>query len=385
MNRPAPAGTTPYRRIFVLVVALILYGSLYPWQFRARHLGTSPLWALLHTWPGGFDRYMLWDIAVNVALYVPFGVFGYLAMREKASTAIRIFTPLIFGLGLSMTVEMIQLFDVRRTCSLMDVTSDVAGAAIGIAAGALYRGKLQHLLEAEGPASLLRPSGALLLLACWLGYQIFPLFPAWGRTHLFGQIAAIGHLSSISPVDALVVFSEWLAVACLIESLLPHSAAIVPALALVVLPARLIIAGRGLVWADIAGATAACIAWLVLPRFYIRRATPVLLAGALVLAELSPFRFAHGGNFSWLPFRSLFRSNWQDGLVIMFRKSFWYGSVTWLWRTAGHRLLVTTGAVAAALLLLERLQVFLPGRTPEATDAVLAVIMGLLIWQLRDV
>ena len=109
------------------------------------------------------------------------------------------------------------------------------------------------------------------------------------------------------------------------------------------------------------------------------------MAGALVLAELSPFRFAHGGNFSWLPFRSLFRSNWQDGLVNLFRKSFWYGSVIWLWRTAGHRLLVTTGAVAVALLLLERLQVYLPGRTPEATDAVMAVIMGLLIWQLRDV
>jgi VanZ family protein len=43
-----------------------------------------------------------------------------------------------------------------------------------------------------------------------------------------------------------------------------------------------------------------------------------------------------------------------------------------------------TVAAAAALFLLERLQVYLPGRTPEITDAVLAVLMGLLLWLLRD-
>src|ERR1017187_5913454 len=64
----AEAETTPYRRILAIVVALILYGSLYPWQFQPRHYGRNPLWILLHTWPSSFDRYVVWDVAVNITV-----------------------------------------------------------------------------------------------------------------------------------------------------------------------------------------------------------------------------------------------------------------------------------------------------------------------------
>jgi VanZ family protein len=56
----------------------------------------------------------------------------------------------------------------------------------------------------------------------------------------------------------------------------------------------------------------------------------------------------------------------------------------WLWRAAGFRLLWITTIVAVALFLLEQAQVFLPGRTPEITDSVLAILMGVLLWILRD-
>jgi hypothetical protein len=113
----------------------------------------------------------------------------------------------------------------------------------------------------------------------------------------------------------------------------------------------------------------------------------VILAGALILAELSPFHFAAGRAaraFDWVPFRALFRSTWQDGFVVLFRKSFWYGSMLWLWRASGRSLAWATAVAAAVLFLLERAQVYLPGRTPEITDAVLAVLMGVLLWLLRD-
>jgi VanZ family protein len=40
--------------------------------------------------------------------------------------------------------------------------------------------------------------------------------------------------------------------------------------------------------------------------------------------------------------------------------------------------------VAAALLALEWAQIWLPGRTPEITDAVLAVLMGVLLALVDD-
>jgi VanZ family protein len=382
----AEPETTPHRRILAIVTALILYGSLYPWQFYARHYDHNPLWILVHRWPsGGLDRYEVWDIAINITLYLPLGIFGYLAVSAVAPRALRILAPLALALGLSAGIEMLQLYDAARVCSLSDVASNVTGAAVGIAAGALYRVKLQQLLEAEGAASLLRPSGALLLLSCWLGYQLFPLFPVWGRTNVLSRLAAM-RSAPVSAVDTLIVFAEWLAAACLLESLRKRNTSLYLAPLLLVVPARLVLASRVLQWSDIAGAAAAYAAWVLLPRVWVRRAAPLVLSGALVLGELAPFHFdaRHAGAFDWVPFRGLFQSTWQAGLVMLFRKSFWYGSVPWLWRASGRSLVWATGLAAAALFVLELAQVSLPGRTAEITDALLAGLMGLLLWVLRD-
>ena len=378
------AETTPHRRILAIVVALILYGSLYPWQFHARHYGRNPVWILLHAWPGAFDRYLLWDVAVNITLYMPLGIFGFLAMSARASRVARVLAPLALALALSASIEMLQLFDDSRMCSGTDVVSNVTGAAVGIAAGALYRVELQRLLLGWGTASLMRPSGAMLLLSCWLGYQLFPLFPVWGRTNVINRLAALGAVSAVSPVDTLVVFAEWVAVACLLESIRKTRTSGPLALLLLVVPARLILAGRTLAWPDIVGAAAAYAAWLCLPRLRVRRAAPVLLAGALILGELSPFHLQGARAFTWVPFRALFYSSGPDGFVLLFRKSFWYGSVLWLWRASGRSLAWSTALAAAALFLLERVQVYLPGRTPEITDAVLTLLMGVLLWLLRE-
>lgn len=376
------AGTAPFRRILFIVVALIAYGSLYPWHFRKVNLYASPLWILWHSWPSVFNRFIAWDVAVNMTLYLPLGIFAYLAVNATASRLARFLLPLALALALSASIEMLQLCDVSRECSASDVASDVAGAAVGIAAGALYRRRLQLWLEGE--EALLRPSGALLLLSCWLGYQLFPLFPSWGRTRLLAKIAALGPVAAISPLETVMVLAEWLAVACLVESLLNGKSRNRLALLLLVLPARLLIASRTVAWPDIAGALAACAVWLCLPRLYIRRGAPVLLAAAIILGELAPFHLQGAGSFNWVPFRGSFQSSWQTGLVVLFRKSFGYGSVLWLWRAAGGRLAIATAAGAAALFILEQVQVRLPGRTPEITDAVLAVLMAVLLWLLRN-
>jgi hypothetical protein len=188
----------------------------------------------------------------------------------------------------------------------------------------------------------------------------------------------MGALSAISLSGTLLVFSEWLAVACLLEALLEEKLNRALALLLLVLPARLVIVGRTLAWSEILGALAAYGFWLMLPRPAVRRVAPVLMAAALAVSELSPFHFGRSGNFTWVPFRAFLEATWQDSARIFFRKSFWYGSLIWLWRAYGYRLAPTTIVTALALLLLEAVQIYLPGRTPEITDAVIALLIGLL-------
>ena len=131
-------------------------------------------------------------------------VSGSTVLVKWATAETGICAPVLLALALSGSVEMIQLFDDSRQCSASDVLCNVTGGALGVGLGMLYREKLEALIERRQSASLLRLSGALLLLCCWLGYQLFPLFPSLGRTKLEARLAALGPISAISLVETLL-------------------------------------------------------------------------------------------------------------------------------------------------------------------------------------
>jgi VanZ family protein len=63
----------------------------------------------------------------------------------------------------------------------------------------------------------------------------------------------------------------------------------------------------------------------------------------------------------------------QLGLAELLRKMFVYGSAIWLLRTSGVALTIAAVGVATALGAIEIVQRYLPGRTAEITDPLLAL------------
>ena len=84
-----------------------------------------------YTWPSAAARIQSKDIVVNIAIYLPLGLFGLLGLSRRRSQAIRIALPIVFGFALSCCIEMFQLFDARRTTSAVDVLTNTAGSALG--------------------------------------------------------------------------------------------------------------------------------------------------------------------------------------------------------------------------------------------------------------
>src|SRR5260370_32334902 len=132
--------------IFLIVSVIIVYGSLYPWDFHSTQLARSPLWVLIHSWPRGNYRSLLRDIAVNLLIFMPVGVSGFLALRQNFRTSVAAIVTLLFALVLSSSIEMIQLFDDGRECTASDVVLNVSGTAAGIVLGRLYQQWLKRLL-----------------------------------------------------------------------------------------------------------------------------------------------------------------------------------------------------------------------------------------------
>jgi hypothetical protein len=148
------------------------------------------------------------------------------------------------------------------------------------------------------------------------------------------------------------------------------------------IPAQFLIVERQPVIPDLLGAVAgfALYAWRSRTRHVTKTEAWAFLA-VILLRGLSPFRPAPGWTpFTWIPFGGMLAADWQFAVMVMLEKIFWYTSAVWLLRAAGMRLARAIAAVAAILAVIEIAQLRLPGRVPESTDPILAILMGFVLF-----
>jgi len=103
----------------------------------------------------------------------------------------------------------------------------------------------------------------------------------------------------------------------------------------------------------------------------------------LIVGLLSSSILKAAQPFEWAPFKSLLSAGWEAAFVILLRKSFLYGSAIWLLNENGRGWLRSVVVVATLLAIIEGAQTYLPGRVPEITDPLLAVLVGLALTMLE--
>jgi VanZ family protein len=374
------------KRILLLVVVMTLYGSFYPWQFHARDLPASPIWILLHCWPAVFDRFAGRDAVVNLVLYVPFGVFCFLSMNESRSRVLRSTVTVLAAALLSASIEMAQLFDVSRVCSVFDVACNTAGAGIGILLAGTFPSAISEVVHEAEAVGAFRLSGVIALLYLWAGYQLFPGFPELSQSALRSKVALFLGGATWPVRDFFESLAGWLAISALLEYRVGRQrVGRMLAIALLAIPLKLFIEHRTMTGSEVAGALLAIGLWVIFRRL----AQPMLAAGllvvaALVAAGLVPFRLTTGPQpFTWVPFLPMLQAPWEPAFQILLQKSFLYGAAVWLLNENGRGWMISSLMVAAPLAIVEGIQVFLPGRTAEVTDPLLAFILGLSLMLLE--
>jgi glycopeptide antibiotics resistance protein len=153
------------------VVALIAYGSLYP--FNLKQLDMDVWQALAEL---SWARAGRGDRVSNVLLYVPLGFCLLLCfdgrMRRMASSLLAV----AMAASLSLGIEIAQVFISSRVPSLWDVTLNTCGAAVGVACGIIWRLLSQRL--ARGAAiTEHRDRSAWVLVLVWLAWRWTPFLP----------------------------------------------------------------------------------------------------------------------------------------------------------------------------------------------------------------
>jgi VanZ family protein len=365
------------KRLLLITAALIVYGSLFPWRFEFPHAPADPLAILLNSWPTVWNRFALRDACVNLLFYLPFGAAAMWAMPRRVPRAVAVCAALAGAAALSVGMELTQAFVPGRVTSLFDVLCDTVGAAAGIVLALICPP------PAVGSKRAANPAGAWPVLALFAAHQLYPLFPVISQTRLFGALARLGGGEGFALNEVWCTAGEWLAALVVLEAVFGRSRWV--ALGLLAVPLRMAIPGRELALHEVLGAALGWLAWTLLaPRLRLRGAV-WLLGAAIVLRELAPFHLAaRPSAFEWVPFLPSLYSEPQSAVVILARKAFEYGAEVWLLRAAGVSWVRAGVGVAAALAAMEWAQRWLPGRTPEITDAVLTLLLAFSFWRLDN-
>src|SRR5215468_12276760 len=94
-----------------VVIAVIVYGSLYPFAFRHFDVLGPASHTLLESWAEAPSR---GDFIANVVLYMPLGYFAILAIGKGGVAPKRIALVILTGAFLSACMELVQYYDDGR-------------------------------------------------------------------------------------------------------------------------------------------------------------------------------------------------------------------------------------------------------------------------------
>jgi len=376
-----PARFSRQYAIVTLGMAFVIaYGSLYPFDFSVPVAGPGPVHVLLATWANKPGR---GDFLSNILLYTPLGFFGALTFTDNWRLVRRFLTTILLGAILSISVELAQYY-VGRDTQATDVYANVLGTAVGALAGVIF-GAPRHWGLASAIVDHRIP--ALLVLA-WAAYRLYPFVPTIDLHKYWNTLKPLLFTPRTSGYDLFRHTAIWLTIFILLSKVAAERRMLlIPIFACTVLFSKILIISTSLSVAEVGGALVAYCLWMVLypySRAYV--VVGLVLFGATVIAQrLEPFQFtAYPVPFGWIPFRSFMYGSINVDVLSFLEKFFLYGSSIWLLTEAGISNRSATGIVAGTLFATSIAETYLPHRSAEITDALMALAIGSIFALIRE-
>jgi VanZ family protein len=201
---------------------LVVYGSLHPFT-GWRDTGVSPI-AFLE---GGWPRYWTsFDLAANVAVYLPLGFFLTLALSSLRGRLTAPILAIVLAGSVSFSLETAQTWLPSRVPSNLDLACNSLGGVLGAlwaqAVGPRFFARiaaLEHRLIAPIPHAEL----GLTLLGLWLLVPLSPetlLFGAGDLRQIFGLTGAVPFAAeSFVMIEATITAFNAVAVGLIVRML----------------------------------------------------------------------------------------------------------------------------------------------------------------------
>ncbi|MHB1360571.1 MAG: VanZ family protein [Rhodocyclaceae bacterium] len=363
------------------VVVFIVYGSLFPFDFRSPPESINNLvsrTALFENKADALDNFLL---------FIPLGFSLRICFRRTRDYLTASFLAvLLLGLGL----QLIQLYLPTRTASLADVIWNGIGLAVGLLAG----GAARKLLAKQQASWANASPFALLLVLLWFFYETFPFLP----TLDYGLLREHVKTAIIAPPFDTMRFVQHLlaAILCGIAlqrvRLFGHSGLITTLVGIAAVLLEILVAYGQLRRETLLGMTVGLAGGYLLARNSDKMAMIALATvavSAYLITLLTPYRgqIADAG-FTLTPFSSFMWHNVTRELPPLAFEALAIGSLLWAGLSGPgifrSRPALWIGTVCLAIALLEVVRVRLIGFHGDTTPLLVAALLGTFAATYRD-
>lgn len=363
--------------LLAVVVALIVYVSLYPFRFAAS--GPSMVDALGHlTWARAGRSEML----NNVLLYLPFGFCVALLVEPRFGRIPGVVAATLAGALLSLCMELLQASVDVRVSSLKDLSLNSLGAFAGAMMGSTWHALGARMAPQSTPQGRSR-AVVIAILVLWFLARLWPLVPDIGLRQLKSAVRPLFQ-PQIDPADLVTFFVGWLVVAQAVFHLTRRQRAVDTFLIViaVVLVGRTITTGNTLVTAELA-AIALLLPVLVALNRLPDGARSMLIAGLLgtwlAWTAVQPALSQQGAVSVDVPALADFLGRNPPPPAHLAVKGFSYVALAWLLAVAGLVPHVASGVMFLFVLILSLLQLGAAAPAFGWVDVGIAAIGGMLV------
>lgn len=366
--------------LLLAVIALIAYGSLYPFNFKPDAIAGGVLQALREL---SWARAGRGDRIANVLLYLPLGFCLFLWLARRLRRDVSVIVAAICGSLLSLSIEVAQVYISSRVPSLVDLTLNalgtLLGAGIGIAWGTI--GGWMHLPTRSEKVT--RDPSAALLIGLWLLWRLAPFVPHLDLGKLKSALRPLFN-PQIEIGAVLIWLTYWLVVSQALSTLVsrPHLLEALLLLIASVLVGRLVVANQAFVPAELLALILLLPIVVLMYRMTYRPKRLALIGPILIVfvfERLAPFNFTDApANFDLWPFLHWFDAGFSASLLAVdwpafFGLLFLFGALLWVIRYSGVSFNIAAGVLLLLVSATEVLQLWLPDRSGSLTDPVIAL------------
>ena len=362
------------RKVFAFVCFLVVYGSLYPFNFNFSIPSLSTALPLAHFnfLDAGFT-----DGISNIILFIPFGFLltqGWSFSSKRRLLFWCIFTSFSFG----YFVQVLQLWAVGRVPWGGDAVLNTIGAIVGSAIA--YKFRPVQLMDPE-KVNLQSKIFAILGIGL-LVIKLAPFAPSMDFGILKENIKNLIYSPSIDVYWLFEHTVTWVLVffflACANPSFDRYRYLI--SLTICVLALKFFIIANDINLSQLLGAAFALFIFIALKTRINKVALAAVLLVAIVLNGYYPFELrTQISSFEWIPFTGALNGNILLNILATSKKLLLYSSAILLLHTSIDRFKTSTAIVAVIVLVSEIGQVFVTNSVPESTDFILVVISGYLL------